>query len=55
MCCLAGQIILHSTGIPDPERRFVVALLSSQPRTVSYEGARATVSAVTDAVRAPLA
>ena len=55
MCCLAGQIVLHSTGIPGPDRRFVVALLSSQPRRVGYEGARAMLTAVTDAVRAPLA
>ena len=51
----AGQITLHSAGIPDPDRRFVVALLSSQPRGVGYDGARATVTDVADAVRTPLA
>ena len=55
MCCQAGQITLHSTGIPEPGRRFVVALLSSQPRGVGYDGARATVTDVADAVRTPLA
>ena len=55
MCCQAGQITLHSTGIPDPGRRFVVALLSSRPRDVGYAGARATVTDVAGAVRAPLA
>ena len=55
MCCVAGQITLHSAGVTGPGRRFVVALLSSQPRGVGYGGARATVTAVADAVRAPLA
>ena len=55
MCCQAGQITLHSAGIPEPGRRFVVALLSSRPRDVGYDGARATVTDVAGAVRAPLA
>jgi hypothetical protein len=55
MCCVQGQVTLHSTGIPDPDRRFVVAVLSSQPRGVGYGDARTTVNAVADAVRAPLA
>ncbi|MGH3978109.1 MAG: serine hydrolase [Pseudonocardiaceae bacterium] len=54
MCCLDGRITLHSAGTLDTERRFVVALLSSQPRAAGYESARATLTAAADATRAAL-
>lgn len=57
LCCLGGMITLHSTGALDgagQPSRYVVALLSSQPRGVGYDGARSTVTAASDAARAPL-
>lgn len=54
MCCQGGRITLHSVGAADPDRRFVVALLSSQPRSAGYDGARSAVTTVAAAVQGPL-
>jgi len=55
MCCLGDRITLHSAGLPhDGGGRYVVALLSSVPRSVGYDGARTMLTATADAVRAPL-
>lgn len=40
MCCLDGEITLHSVGIVDSSNRFVVALLSSQPASRGYGDSR---------------
>ncbi|MGH3914091.1 MAG: serine hydrolase, partial [Pseudonocardiaceae bacterium] len=39
MCCQGGRITLHSAGTVGPDRRFVVVLLSTQPRKAGYGGA----------------
>ncbi|MPZ64570.1 MAG: hypothetical protein GEU83_03300 [Pseudonocardiaceae bacterium] len=54
MCCREDRINLHSTGALGEQRRFVVALLSNQPVGRGYDGARETVTAAADAVRAAL-
>ncbi len=54
MCCPDDRINLHSTGALGEQRRFVVALLSNQPAGRGYDGARETVTAAADAVRAAL-
>lgn len=54
LCCLDGKVYLHSAGIADPGQRYAVAILSDAPAGSGYAGVRATVTAVADAVRAPL-
>ncbi|MCA1565863.1 MAG: hypothetical protein LC803_09535 [Acidobacteria bacterium] len=54
MCCQDGRITLHSAGLPHGADRYVVALLSSVPSAVGYDGARSLLTATADAVRAPL-
>lgn len=54
MCCQGGQITLHSAGTVDKARRFVVVLLSTQPRSVGYDGAAGVLTAAADAARATL-
>jgi hypothetical protein len=41
MCCFSGQYYLHTAGVVDPEERFVVVLLTRQPRTEGWPSARA--------------
>ena len=41
MCCFSGQYYLHTAGVVDPEERFVVVLLTRQPRTKGWPSARA--------------
>ncbi|TDC95058.1 hypothetical protein E1161_05320 [Saccharopolyspora aridisoli] len=36
MCCQTGKVWVHSAGVVDPGRRYVVALLSGQPSSVGY-------------------
>lgn len=36
MCCQHGKVWVHSAGVVDPGRRYVVALLSAQPSSVGY-------------------
>jgi hypothetical protein len=40
MCCFSRQYYLHSAGAVGPEKRFVVVVLSRQPRTRGWPGAR---------------
>lgn len=54
MCCQGGRITLHSAGTVDQARRFVVVLLSTQPRDAGYDGASTTLTAAADAARAAL-
>ncbi|MEV4732219.1 hypothetical protein [Saccharopolyspora sp. NPDC049426] len=36
MCCQEDKVWVHSAGVVDPDRRYVVALLSAQPSSVGY-------------------
>lgn len=36
MCCQKGTVWVHSAGVVDSERRYVVAMLSAQPSSVGY-------------------
>jgi hypothetical protein len=53
MCCFSGQYYLHSAGAVGADQRFVVTLLTRQPRGPGWEAARTQATAVaTAAVRA---
>jgi hypothetical protein len=41
MCCFSGRYYLHTAGVVEPEERFVVVLLTRQPRTEGWPAARA--------------
>ena len=41
MCCFSGEYYLHTAGVVDPQERFVVVLLTRQPRTEGWQAARA--------------
>ncbi len=53
LCCLQSSIDLHSAGLPDVEGRYVVVLLSNQPR--GYDAARTVLDDAAGAVRDALA
>jgi hypothetical protein len=53
LCCLESSIDLHSTGLPDAEGRYVVVLLSNQPR--GYDAARTVLDDAAGAARDALA
>lgn len=46
MCCTDGRVSMHSTGLLGPDERFAVAVLSTQPSSSGYSGARDGVSEV---------
>lgn len=46
MCCQDGLVSMHSAGVVGPERRFVVAVLSSRSSGAGYAEAREDVSEV---------
>lgn len=46
MCCTDGRVSMHSTGLVGPDQRYAVALLSTQPSSRGYSGAREKVSAL---------
>ena len=53
MCCFSGQYYLHSAGAVGPEKRFLVVLLTRQPRTKGWPAARAELTGIaTQAVAA---
>lgn len=52
-CCLQSSIDLHSTGLPDVDGRYVVVLLSNQPR--GYDAGKALLDDAAGAVRDALA
>lgn len=54
MCCVDGRITLHSAGLPTAGGRYVVTLLSSVPRAVGYDGARALLTTAADGARGSL-
>jgi hypothetical protein len=52
MCCFSKQYYLHSAGVLGPDERFVVVLLSRQPRSAGWDAARGQLDDVaTAAVR----
>lgn len=52
-CCFGSKVDLHSTGFPDADGRYVVVLLSNQPR--GYDAARALLDDAASAARDALA
>jgi hypothetical protein len=53
MCCFSGQYYLHSAGAVGPEKRFLVVLLTRQPRTKGWPAARTEMTGIaTQAVAA---
>ena len=55
MCCFGQRYYLHSAGVVGDDSRFVVALLSIQPRNGGWERARAGLTSVGEAVAGTLA
>ncbi|WP_214367438.1 hypothetical protein [Pseudonocardia sp. H11422] len=52
MCCFSRQYYLHSVGVVGPSARYIVVLLSRQPRDAGWTGARAELSGIaTEVVR----
>ena len=51
MCCQNGRITLHSAGLLGADGRYVVALLSSQPSHVGWDGARDNLTSAASALR----
>lgn len=49
LCCIGSSIDLHSAGFPDADGRYVVVLLSNQPR--GYEAARTLLDDAASAAR----
>ena len=49
MCCLAEQYYLHSGGVVGPDRRFMVTLMSRQPRSVGWAAARQELDQIASA------
>ena len=49
MCCFSGRYHLHSARLLGPEERFVVAVLSIQPRAGGWAQAREELDAVPSA------
>ena len=54
MCCHNRRFTLHSAGLLGAEGRYVVALLSTQPRGLGWEGARENLTAAAGALRGNL-
>jgi hypothetical protein len=46
MCCFSGQYYLHTAGAVGPDKRFVVVLLTRQPRTKGWPAARQELTAI---------
>ncbi len=53
LCCLQSSIDLHSTGLPDVDGRYVVVLMSNQPR--GYDAGKSLLDDAAGAVRDALA
>lgn len=53
LCCIGSSVDLHSAGFPDAEGRYVVVLLSNQPR--GYDAARTLLDDAASAARDALA
>jgi hypothetical protein len=54
MCCFSGRYYLHSAGAVGADRRFLVALLTRDPRQGGWDAARAQLDAVASAAVAKL-
>jgi hypothetical protein len=46
MCCFSGQYYLHSAGAVGEDKRFLVALLSREPRTKGWAAARTELTGI---------
>ncbi|MDD7935915.1 hypothetical protein [Actinomycetospora straminea] len=53
LCCIGSSVDLHSAGFPDADGRYVVVLLSNQPR--GYDAARTLLDDAAAAARDALA
>ncbi|MEJ2888915.1 serine hydrolase [Actinomycetospora aeridis] len=53
LCCIGSSVDLHSAGFPDEGSRYVVVLLSNQPR--GYDAARSVLDDAASAARDALA
>jgi hypothetical protein len=54
MCCFSGQYYLHSAGVLGPEKRFVVVMLTLQPRTKGWPAARTELTGIATEATAAL-
>jgi hypothetical protein len=54
MCCFSGRYYLHSAGAVGTDRRFLVTLLTRDPRTNGWDGARAQLDGIANAAVATL-
>jgi hypothetical protein len=54
MCCFSGTYSMHSAGVVGPDQRFVVALLTRQPRGPGWEAARQELDRIAAATVASL-
>ena len=54
MCCFSGQYYLHSAGVAGPEKRFVVVMLTRQPRTRGWPAARTELTRIATEATAAL-
>jgi hypothetical protein len=54
MCCFSGQYYLHSAGTVGADKRFVVALMTREPRARGWAGAREDVTGIAGSAVGPL-
>jgi hypothetical protein len=54
MCCFSGRYYLHSAGAVGTDRRFLVTLLTRDPRGNGWDAARAQLDGIAAAAVAPL-
>jgi hypothetical protein len=54
MCCFSGRYYLHSAGAVGTDRRFLVTLLTRDPRGKGWDAARAQLDGIAAAAVAPL-
>jgi hypothetical protein len=54
MCCFSGRYYLHSAGAVGADRRFLVALLTRDPRVNGWDAARAQLDGIASAAVATL-
>jgi len=54
MCCFSGQYYLHSAGALGEEKRFVVVMLTRQPRTKGWPAARTELTGIATEATAAL-
>ena len=54
MCCFSGQYYLHSAGAVGGDRRFLVALLTRDPKVAGWDAARTQLDGIATAAVAAL-